>query len=99
MPIVILLIDNLNTTTPVQQQVQQQMLGYIKRMPPGILDVGEASSWNCTSTTGNTAEVSSALARNLYLPDRQNWRQGSIESKPFTHAHGGGLSDQPPMTH
>jgi hypothetical protein len=25
----------------------------------------------------------STLVRNLYLPDRQNWRQGSVESKPF----------------
>jgi VWFA-related protein len=34
-PVVILLIDNLNTPTPVQQHVQQEMLGYIKRMPQG----------------------------------------------------------------
>jgi hypothetical protein len=93
MPIVILLIDNLNTTTPVQQQVQQQMLGYIKRMPPGILDVGEASSWNCTSTTGNTAEVSSALARNLYVSDHENIPRIPAENKPLTVADRAGLAD------
>jgi len=34
-PIVVLLIDNLNTPTPVQQHLQQQMLAYVKRMPQG----------------------------------------------------------------
>jgi hypothetical protein len=38
----------------------------------------------------------STLVRNLYLPDRQNWRQGSVESKPFAHAHGGSLADHMP---
>ena len=34
-PLNVLLIDNLNTPTAVQLQVQQKMLGYIKRMPQG----------------------------------------------------------------
>jgi VWFA-related protein len=35
LPLNILLIDNLNTPTQVQQRVQLEMLSYIKRMPPG----------------------------------------------------------------
>lgn len=34
-PLNILLIDNLNTPTQVQQRVKLEMLSYIKRMPPG----------------------------------------------------------------
>ncbi|MGP8261130.1 MAG: VWA domain-containing protein [Acidobacteriaceae bacterium] len=71
-PIVILLIDNLNTPTPVQQQVQQQMLGYIKRMPQGTRVAVLGLTYRLFIVQGITTDkelLSAAIAsqKNIYI--------------------------------
>jgi VWFA-related protein len=71
-PIVILLIDNLNTPTPVQQQVQKQMLGYIKRMPQGTRVAVLGLTYRLFIVQGITTDkdlLSAAIAsqKNIYI--------------------------------
>jgi VWFA-related protein len=71
-PIVILLIDNLNTPTAVQQHLQQQMLGYIKRMPQGTRVAVLGLTYRLFIVQGITTDkelLSAAIAsqKNIYI--------------------------------
>jgi VWFA-related protein len=87
-PINILLIDNLNTPTQVQQKVQQQMLAYLKRMPPGTPMAVLGLTYRPFIIQGVTTDpelLKTAIAsqKNIYItPPLQDSGQDSAAAEP-----------------